>query len=99
MPADVRELIDEAVRTEDVAPLWREFRKCYRTEAQAIEAAKKNIIVLLPFINSRENIYFCFRILGDELGFSDAERVSQSRLSTPLLLLPRAAATAGRRPG
>ena len=58
-------------------PLWQEFRKCYATEADAISAAKKNIVVLLPFINTRDNIYFCNRILGDELGFSNEEMVSE----------------------
>ena len=77
LPAEVREEIDSAVSTSDVMPLWQEFRKCYATEADAISAAKKNIVVLLPFINTRENIYFCNRILGDELGFSNEERVSE----------------------
>ena len=77
LPAEVREEIDSAVSTSDVMPLWQEFRKCYATEADAISAAKKNIVVLLPFINTRDNIYFCNRILGDELGFSNEERVSE----------------------
>lgn len=77
LPAEVREEIDSAVSTSDVMPLWQEFRKCYATEADAISAAKRNIVVLLPFINTRDNIYFCNRILGDELGFSNEERVSE----------------------
>ena len=77
LPAEVREEIDSAVSTSDVMPLWQEFRKCYATEADAISAAKRNIVVLLPIINTRANIYFSNRILGDELGFSNEERVSE----------------------
>ena len=56
-----------------MAPLWREFRKCYPSEQLAIAAARKNIVVLMPFINTASNIRFNKMVLADELGFSEAE--------------------------
>ena len=75
LPAVVDELIDPSISRAEVLPLWKQFRSCYPNEEAAVEAARKNVIVLLPFINTKDNIRFNYQILGDELGFSDAERL------------------------
>ena len=72
--ADVGWGDDEAVQLAEVLPLWKEFRACYQSEAAAIAAAKKQPLVILPFFNKAENIRLCWRILSEEIGFSDAER-------------------------
>ena len=74
LPAEVAATLDPGVPTKDVEPLWRELRKCYPTERAAIDAACKQPLVLLPFINRAENIKFCFQVLR-EIGFDDAERL------------------------
>lgn len=73
LPPAVNELLDPTISSKDVAPLWKEFRKCYPTEQQAVAAARRNTAVLLPFINTPDNIRFCWQVLA-ELGFDDAER-------------------------
>ena len=73
LPAEVAELAP-STDPKDVEPLWAEFRKCYKTEAEAIRAAQKTPLVVLPFFNTKDNIRFCWQILGNELGFSDEER-------------------------
>ena len=67
------EVVSPSTEPKDVVPLWREMRKCYQTEAEAIVAAKKYPLVILPFMNTADNIRFCWRVLY-ELGFSDEER-------------------------
>ena len=73
VPSAVAELIDPAVEISDVAPLWKQFRSCYPSEQQAVEAARRNTAVILPFINTADNIRFNRMILRDEIGFTDAE--------------------------
>lgn len=75
LPAEVAATLDPGVPPESVVPLWRELRKCYPTERAAIDAAVKNQLVLLPFLNRPDHIKFCFQILKDEIGFDDAERL------------------------
>ena len=74
LPAEIQEFVDPSISTAEVLPLWKEFRACYQSEAAAIAAAKKQPLVILPFFNKAENIRLCWRILSEEIGFSDAER-------------------------
>jgi len=72
LPGAVAELLDPGVTEASVVPLWREFRRCYPSEKAAIAAAKRNSAVILPFINTPDNIRFCYQVLG-ELDFDDDE--------------------------
>ena len=72
LPDAVAELLDPAIPTADVVPLWREFRKGFPSEEEAIRAARRNTAVLLPFMNTADNIRFNWQVLG-ELGFSKEE--------------------------
>jgi hypothetical protein len=72
VPDAVCEVLDPAVDIDEVAPLWKEFRAVFPTEEAAIRAARRNTAVILPFINSADNIRFCWQVLG-ELGFSKEE--------------------------
>ena len=74
LPAQIAAGLDDQVPPSAVLPLWKELRKCYPNEEQALRAAEKQPLVLLPFINTPDNIRFCFQVLG-ELGFSDEERL------------------------
>ena len=74
LPEEVAADLDPTVSPSEVLPLWRELRKCYPSERAAIDAALKQPLVLLPFINTKDNIRFCFQVLG-ELGFTDSERL------------------------
>jgi hypothetical protein len=64
------------VKPQTVEPLWKEFRKCYPTEKAALAAARRNVAVLLPFINTADNIRFNYQILCNELGFDEGERLN-----------------------
>jgi len=75
LPAGVKELLDPGVKPSTVEPLWKEFRKCYPNEGAAIAAAQRNSAVILPFINTPDNIRFCYQVLCDELGFDTQERL------------------------
>ena len=76
LPDGVLELLDPAVKPQTVEPLWKEFRKCYPTEKAAVAAARRNVAVLLPFINTADNIRFNYQILCNELGFDEGERLN-----------------------
>ena len=73
VPQSVAELIDPSISIAEVAPLWKQFRACYPSEAQAIAAAKRNPIPLLPFLNTADNIRFNRQVLKERIGFSDEE--------------------------
>ena len=76
LPDGVLELLDPGVKPQTVEPLWKEFRKCYPTEKAAVAAARRNVAVLLPFINTADNIRFNYQILCNELGFDEGERLN-----------------------
>ena len=48
--------IKQANQVEMVEILWKEFKKCYATEALALEAVTKNAAVLQPQLNSPTKI-------------------------------------------
>ena len=73
LPAELAEL-SKACEPSEVLPLWRELRKCYPSERAALDAAKKQPLIVLPFFNTAENIRLCNQILREQ-GFSEAERV------------------------
>ena len=73
LPPEVAELVDPSIAESEVMPLWRELCACYASEAEAVRAAVKSPLVILPFFNTADNIKFCWQVL-DELGFSGAER-------------------------
>ena len=73
LPQEVADLVDPSMSESEVMPLWRELCACYASEAEAVKAAKKSPLVILPFFNTADNIRFCYQVL-DELGFSGAER-------------------------
>ena len=75
LPSEIEELLDPTMPPGQVVPLWKELRKCYPTEAEAIAAAKKQPLVILPFINTPDNIRFNMQILCEEVGFSKEERM------------------------
>ena len=52
-----------AVNDPAVVPLWRALRKCYPSEAAALEAAERNPGLLLPWANSPETISGSFAML------------------------------------
>ena len=74
LPTAVKDLLDPGVAPASVQPLWKEFRKCFPSEKAATAAASRNVAVLLPFINTPDNIRFCWQVLS-ELGFSDEEKL------------------------
>ena len=74
LPAAVDELLDPAVARDEVLPLWREFRACYPSEPAAIAAAQRNEAPLLPFLNTAEDIGFCFQILNDKVDEAEARK-------------------------
>jgi hypothetical protein len=76
LPDGVLELLDPGVKLQTVEPLWKEFRKSYPTEKAAVAAARRNVAVLLPIINTADNIRFNNQILCNELGFDEGERLN-----------------------
>ena len=56
LPAEIAETLDPKISPSEVLPLWRELRRCYPSESAAIRAAQKNQLVILPFINTADNI-------------------------------------------
>ena len=85
LPSELASIVPDSIQPSEVAPLWRELRKCYPSESAAIAAAKKQPLIILPFFNTAETITLCHRILGDELGFTNAERLEIITLNPGVL--------------
>ena len=56
LPAEIEALLEPSVDRKATVPMWKAFRKVYGSDAAAIAAAEKNVIPILSFINTEENI-------------------------------------------
>ena len=56
LPAEIESLLEPSVDRKATVPMWKAFRKVYGSDAAAIAAAEKNVIPILSFINTEENI-------------------------------------------
>ena len=75
LPAEIEADLSPTMSPAKVLPLWKELRKCYPSESEAIAAAKKQPLVILPFINTADNIRFNYEVLCSEVGFTREERL------------------------
>lgn len=58
----------KAGQEEEILILWREFKKCYKSEAVAQEMLGKNTAVILPQLNSPRKIKGTYALLNKRLG-------------------------------
>ena len=72
LPARVDALIDPQVDRPATAPIWAAFRKVYRTEDDAVAALERNGAVILPFINTPENIRVSWKAIQDKFDADEA---------------------------
>ena len=57
------------------AAVWKEFKKCYKSEAVAREMLSKNTAVILPQLNSPRKIKGTFALLNKRLGKATTQEV------------------------
>merc|ERR1711908_13323 len=69
--------IKTANQVEEVEILWKTFRKCYASEALAIEAVTKNAAVLQPQLNSPTKITGTYKLLCSRFGKKGAADIIQ----------------------
>merc|ERR1719331_56791 len=69
--------IKTANQVEEIEILWKTFRKCYASEALAIEAVTKNAAVLQPQLNSPTKITGTYKLLCERFGKKGAADVIQ----------------------
>lgn len=72
LPARVDALIDPQVDRPATAPIWAAFRKVYKTEDDAVAALERNGAVILPFINTPENIRVSWKAIQDKFDPDEA---------------------------
>uniref|UniRef100_A0A6V4TKD7 PSI-F n=1 Tax=Prymnesium polylepis TaxID=72548 RepID=A0A6V4TKD7_9EUKA len=60
---------------EMILTLWKEFKKCYPSEAVAQEMLSKNTAVILPSLNSPRKIKGTYALLNKRLGKATAKEV------------------------
>ena len=72
LPARVDALVDPQVDRPATAPIWAAFRKVYRTEDDAVAALERNGAVILPFINTPENIRVSWKAIQDKFDADEA---------------------------
>jgi len=61
-----------AGQEDEILILWREFKKCYRSEAKAVEMLSKNTAVILPQLNSPRKIKGTYAQLTKRFGKAGA---------------------------
>lgn len=60
---------------DEIRVLWETFKKCYATEALAIEAAEKNSNVFNPQLNSPTKITGTYKLLVKRFGKKEAQEL------------------------
>ena len=64
-----------AGQEEMILTLWKEFKKCYPSEAVAQQMLSKNTAVILPQLNSPSKIKGTYALLNKRLGKKQAQEV------------------------
>ena len=72
LPASIEALLEPTVDLAATVPMWKAFRKCYRSEQAAIAAAELNVIPILSFINTEANIRENWKVLQEKFDKEEA---------------------------
>ena len=72
LPASIEALLEPTVDRAATVPMWKAFRKCYRSEQAAIAAAELNVIPILSFINTEANIRENWKVLQEKFDKEEA---------------------------
>ena len=72
LPAKIEALLEPTVDRKATVPMWKAFRQVYRSEAEAIAAAEKNVIPILSFINTESNIRENWKVLQEKFPKDEA---------------------------
>ena len=72
LPASIEALLEPSVDRAATVPMWKAFRKVYRSEKDAIAAAEKNVIPILSFINTEANIRENWKVLQEKFDKEEA---------------------------
>lgn len=75
LPAEVDALLEPTVDRRAATANWRQFAACYASEAEAIRAAKRNELPLLPFMVEADGIGFCYQILNDKFELAEVQEI------------------------
>lgn len=75
LPEEVESLLSADTDRKTTSQMWAAFSKCYETEDEAVEAAKRNTGTILPYLNSPSNIIGSYAYIVEELGLEQAREV------------------------